>query len=349
MMKGLFCGLGGIGQRHLRILKRLKPDVQIGAVRHGNRTFEIGDDLQADYGTDIVQKYGIEIFNSIEDAVAFNPDFGVVANPTSLHVATALELLESGIPVFVEKPISHNREGISDLIRVSREKNIPVMTGYMMRFHPCALKVKEFIESGDVGKVYSVVLIINSYMPGWHRYEDYNTFYAGMKSLGGGVVLTEIHELDLLNWYFGTPSKLWAMGGRLSNLDIDVEDTVGILMEQPFKGDRFPIQITMSFVQREPYRRMIIFGEKGKIEWNISGSEIIMDNRVENCQQVVRYPEFDRNDMFMEQMKHFIKCVTSGSEPVTSLSNVINGHLTALTIKDALARGQIMEILSLQE
>lgn len=342
-MKTLFFGLGGIGQRHLRNLIKIEPDVSIGAVKKTKRTFEIDEKLKPNYKTNILTKYKIEAFPSVKQAYGFKPDFAIVTNPTSVHVKTALELVSHDIPVFMEKPISNNYDGLDELLQVSQKKDVPVMIGYMMRFNPCAVKIKELIDKQRIGKIYSVILIINSFMPSWHTYEKYNEFYAGNKSLGGGVVLTEIHELDLLNWYFGAPNRLWAVGGKLSNLDIDVEDTVSVLLEQDFKGWKFPININMSFVQRAPFRKMLIQGEKGRIEWDISSSKIIVEDKIKDKQEIFDHSGFQRNDMFIEELKHFIGCVKENKEPLASLSQVISGHLTALGIKNSLEKNTIIE------
>jgi len=341
-MKVLFFGLGGVGQRHLRNLLRIDPNITLGAVRTKGRSFEIGDNLQPNYDSDIISKYNIKTFSSLDKAGEFNPDFAVVTNPTSCHVATTLELISHNLPVFLEKPISDNYDKLQELVEIHQERKIPVMVGYMMRFNPCAIKIKELIESQKIGKIYSGVLIINSYVPSWHSYEKYNEFYAGMKSLGGGVVLTEIHELDLLNWYFGAPQRLWAVGGKLSSLDIDVEDTVSILMEQEYKGQRFPININMSFVQKTPLRRMVIQGEKGIIEWDISSSKILIRN-ADGKEETVDNSQFQRNEMFIQELMHFIECIKEKKEPLTSLYKVIDGHLTALAIKDSLENNLITE------
>ena len=69
------------------------------------------------------------------------------------------------------------------------------------------------------------------YLPDWHPYEDYRTSYAARADLGGGVVLTQIHDYDLACWLFGAPARVVASGGHLSALDIDVEDTVDAMLE----------------------------------------------------------------------------------------------------------------------
>ena len=342
-MKVLFFGLGSVGQRHLRNVLSIDPKASIGAVRKKGRSFEIGYDLQPHYDTDIVSKYNINVFSSFAEAKAFKPDFAVVANPTSHHIPTALELVKNDIPVLLEKPISDTADQLQELAQLSQERQIPVMVAYMMRFHPCAIEMKELIDKKRIGKIYSTVLIINSYMPSWHKYEQYNESYAGKKSLGGGVVVTEIHELDLLHWYFGSPQRLWAVGGKLSSLDIDVEDTAGVLFEQEWNGERFPLTINMSFAQKALSRKMLIQGERGKIEWDILAAKITVDDKDDNKEEVCAHPDFQRNDMFIAELKYFIECLKKKSEPLTSLDKVLGGHLTALAIKESLESNQIVE------
>ncbi|MBT3960956.1 Gfo/Idh/MocA family oxidoreductase [Candidatus Woesearchaeota archaeon] len=335
-MRALFIGLGGIGQRHLRILKKLHPDVEIAAVRKIGRSFEIGDDLNLDRSVDIVDKYNIRTYSSVSGALSFAPDFAVLANPTSMHLAAARKLVENKIPILMEKPVSNTDEGLDELLELSDRNSTLIMVGYMMRFHPCAVQLKKYLENNVLGDIYSVVVTVNSYMPQWHKYEGYNEFYAGKQDLGGGVVLTEIHEIDLLYWFFGTPQKIGAVGGTLSKLDLDVEDTVSILMEQKIEKRRFPVNVNMSFVQKAPIRNFLVLGERGSLEWDIANNKLRLDDYEDALHSENNFPKFERNDMFQEQMKYFLDCVRTGKPSFTSLENVVGGHRVALVIKDAL-------------
>jgi len=335
-VKALFIGLGGIGQRHLRILKSLEPDVQIAAVRSRGRPFEIGDDLQPNTSVNIDEKYNISVFSSIADAAQFAPDFAIVANPTSLHVQTAMDLVEQNIPLLLEKPVSNTSEQLGALLDAAKSHDSIVMVGYMMRFHPCAEKMKQYIEQKALGDIYSVSVNVNSYMPAWHKYEKYNEFYAGKKDLGGGVVLTEIHELDLLNWYFGAPGSVSAIGGKLSPLALDVEDTVAVMLEQPCQGRHIPVTVNMSFVQQAPIREFLVLGENGSIRWDIVAQKIVLDEYKNDTHELHEFAHFERNEMFRLQMQTFINSVKSKEQPFTALEQVIDGHLTALAIKASL-------------
>lgn len=345
-MRALFYGLGGIGQRHLRLFRELQPDAEIGAVRVKNRQFEINDSLAADNCVDLTQKYDIKTFPSTKQALDFRPDIAIVANPTSAHVTTALELLAHGIPVFVEKPLSHSMSGVNKLLRLSKDNNVPLFVGYMMRFHPAAIKLKELIEKKVVGKIYNVHVAINSYFPNWHPYESYTDLYAASKVLGGGVVLTEIHEIDLLCWYFGAPSRVASMGGTLSQLDIDVEDTASILMQNSFDSYPFFTTIQMSFVQKHLLRELTIQGEHGYLRWDISTGKINLSNHYNKLNKEWGYADVERNDLFRSQLRHIIDSIQNGSNVERGHDAIVTTQLTAMGIHRSLESGQFEKIPS---
>ncbi|WP_147818827.1 Gfo/Idh/MocA family protein [Salidesulfovibrio onnuriiensis] len=332
-MKALFLGLGGVGQRHLRNLLSVMPDAQLGAVRHTDRAFEIGFDLQPDYSVDIMEKYGIARFSSLEEGVAWQPDCAIIASPTSAHMDQTTALVRAGVPVFLEKPVSADSEGLDELLALMEEKHTPVMVGYMFRFHPGVQRFMDLVEEQAAGRMHSMHVQLNSYMPSWHSYEKYNEFYAGRKDLGGGAVLSEIHELDLVAAMFGRPEKVFASGGKLSSLDMDVEDTVCSLMEYRLDGRPFPVTLQMSFVQRPPVRTITIHAENGFVRWDGMRSLVTVEH-VEQGTRKEDFSSFDRNEMFVEEIRHFVDCVRSGAEPKTNLSRVVEGHRLALEIRN---------------
>lgn len=337
-MKALFIGLGGVGQRHLRNLKRLRPEAELLAVRARGRSFEIGDDLAPDRSVDIIEKYGIRLFSGIAEACAAKPDFAVVSNPTSLHLGTARALIERGVPVFLEKPVSDSEEGLDELLSLSARKNIPVMVGFMTRFHPCAERLRVLLESRAVGPVLSAAIVSHSYLPSWHKYEKPGEFYAGRRELGGGAVLTETHELDLLHWYFGAPTRVWAVGAGRSALGLDVEDTASALLKFEHQGRTFPASVSVSFAQTAPLRRVEIFGERGRLSWDLLASRLVLEDPVRGLNDIFEFPEFKRNDLFILELEHFLACLKDGREPLTSLARVLDGHRTALKIRACVAR-----------
>src|SRR5262249_46234539 len=150
--------------------------------------------------------------------------------PSSRHVDICRPLVEAGIPVFVEKPAATSRESFDALAASAKSSGSPVMVGYHLRFHPSVKCLHRVMAGRRVGAVQSVEVAVHSHMPSWHGYEAPNTFYAGIKELGGGVVLTEIHEIDLLCWLFGAPESVMGFKADATRSDLDVEETVGAVM-----------------------------------------------------------------------------------------------------------------------
>ena len=337
-MKALFLGLGGVGQRHLRNLLRIDPGVRLAAVRHTDRAFEIGYDLQPDYSVDIMEKYRIARMASLPEAIEWGPDMAVIASPTSSHVDQAAALLEAGVPVFLEKPVSVDEAGLDRLLQLRKAADVPLMVGYMFRFHPGVRRFMELVAQHAVGRPHSMHVQLNSYMPSWHSYENYNEFYAGRSDLGGGAVLSEIHEIDLLHAMFGAPGRVFASGGRLSGLDMDVEDTACALLEFSSGKSPLPVTLQMSFVQRPPTRAMTLYGERGTIRWEGMTSRVTVHD-VEEGLQEEDFSHYERNQMFVDELAHFIDCLRRGSSPLTDLDRVADGHRIALRIKNALAVG----------
>ena len=198
------------------------------------------------------------------------------------------------------------------------------------------------MDARAAGSLFSAHLHLSSHMPSWHPYEKYNEFYAGSRALGGGAVLSEIHELDLVYRMFGLPRRVWSVGGTLSSYDLDVEDTVSSLLEFHVDGSVLPVTVNMSFVQRPNRRTITVMAEEGRIHWDMMQGEL----RVEDTEGTVRErfvaEGFERNDMFIAEMRHFISCVETGAEPETSLQRVVGGHRMALAMKDSLYTGKII-------
>jgi predicted dehydrogenase len=342
-MKALFIGLGGVGQRHLRNLKALRPDAEVCAVRHGGRTFEIGDDLKADFNTDIVAKYGITELRSMDEAIAFKPDVAFVANPSSEHVNTCLRLIEAGIPTFVEKPAAIDRDGLAALLDSTAKHHSLLMVGYQLRFHPCVKHLKIALDQQRVGAIQSVEVAVHSHMPSWHSYETPDAFYAGVKILGGGVVLTEIHEIDLLCWLFGPAASVMAFQGAPSDLALDVEETVGAIMTHGRDGRTFPTTLMMSFMQRPPARRFAVNGEAGRIVMEIPRLRVTIESTDGHTDDLFNDPEFDRASIFLEELAHFLDCAETRTEPLTSLARIADGQRTALAILESLGSANLAQ------
>src|SRR5262249_3203022 len=122
---------------------------------------------------------------------------------------------------------SHTWDGVDRLSRTVATRGVVAMVGSQWRFHPCVAAARGLVADDDpLGPLVGAEIEYQEYLPDWHPYEDYRQSYAARAELGGGVVLTQIHDYDIACHLFGIPVAAKAAGGHLSSLETDVEDTV---------------------------------------------------------------------------------------------------------------------------
>jgi predicted dehydrogenase len=343
-MKVLIVGLGGIGQRHVRNLRTLYGEkVQIIAhrVRRLKRTVSPSLEIEAD--VDVEQKYNIKVFDELECALDLNPDFAIISNPSSLHLSTAIKVAKKGCHLFIEKPLSNNLDSVDELINICEKNSIVCFIAYQLRFHPGIIKIQEILTKKILGKILAVNAEVGEHMPSWHSYEDYREMYAARKELGGGVILSQIHEFDYLYSWFGLPQKIFSFGGKLSSLEIDVEDTAKILMSCIYNGYELPVSLHMDFIQKPPSRSCKIIAERGKLVLDLISNHMTV-TREDGTSEEYDYSHFERNELFLAELKHFINCVNKNSEPLISLTDGINSLRMALAAKTSLLTGKVEKI-----
>lgn len=321
-MTFLICGLGSIGRRHLRILRGL-GEYKFIALRSGNSKTEFQEKADAEI-TDIKEISGLKI------------DGALITNPTSVHITTAIEIARSGIPLFIEKPLGNNLDAIEDFVHLVKENNIPVLIGYNIIYHPCIVAIKKNISEGKIGKIISAKAQFGTYMPHWHRDEDYKKSYAANSSMGGGVVLTSIHEQNYLTDFFGEVTEVKAMEAGGNNLGIDAEEGVEIIMKHK---TGVVSNIHLNFFQKPYYRNCQVIGTEGTIYWDfmIPEVKILFDDKTEILKSG-KGPMELLDISYTNQMKHFIDVIKKKAEPGISLQKGIDDMKTALKILKEIGR-----------
>jgi predicted dehydrogenase len=249
----------------------------------------------------------ITIVNSISDCLKQNPDIGLIANVSGFHIPTAIKLAKAGVDLFVEKPLSNSLKGVTELVRIIRKKKLVTQMGCQFRFHRCIKEIKRLISSNQLGKVLSIRVECGSFLPDWHPYEDYRKSYASRNDLGGGVVLTLIHEIDYLYWYFGKVSEVFSVTGKYSDLEISADDlSVGIIKFE----NGVIAEIHLDYFQKPEFRSCKVIGTKGVAYWDSDTNIVkLYDYKKNKWIKVLKWSNYERNLMFKEELAHFLNCV----------------------------------------
>jgi len=307
-MRFLIAGLGSIGRRHLRNLLSL-GQADIILLRS-----------QSDYPPDDELK-AFPVVTDMDAALQYKPDAVIVSNPTALHLKVAIPAAKAGCHLLLEKPVSHSMQGVDELRSAVKRGGGSVLVGFQFRFHPSLLKIMQILSDRQIGRVLTCRSHWGEFLPGWHPQEDYRTGYSARKDLGGGVVLSLCHPLDYLHWMFGTVNELTAVTGKLSDLEIEVEDTAEVILNFHSKTI---VSLHLDYIQQPPSHNLEVIGTDGCIRWNFTDGIVHLYQNANK--QWIQFPlkeGFSRNDLFLEEMRHFIYCVEGSQKPVCTLDDGI--------------------------
>jgi len=204
------------------------------------------------------------------------------------------------------------------------------------------VRSKQWIEDGELGRVISAHVHFGEYLPAWHPWEDYRQGYAARADMGGGVVLTQCHSLDYLPWLVGRVESVWGYTAKLSDLEVDVEDTAKIGLR--FQGGGLG-SLHLDYNQQPPEHYFTVIGTKGTLKWDLSdGAARIYRPEKKDWDVFPLPPGWERNVMFMEQMKHFLQVVRGEENPSCTLEDGIRVMKVVEAVHRSQATGRVIEV-----
>lgn len=315
----LVCGVGSIGERHLRNLRILGyQNIALYRVR-GLPLRTLADEFTT--------------YTDLPKALKeFRPTVTFVTNPTAFHIPVALQAARAGCHLFIEKPVSHTLEGIEELRQTLNHHKRFAMVGYMLRFHPLIDQLKRWIDEGPKGKI-GVPIYVRTcwgeHIPDWHPWEDYSSTYPIQSRLGGGVALTLSHHLDLLIWMFGNPDSVSGISHGYGVLEGDCETGAEILLK--FKNN-VAANVHLDFFQRPPQRSLEVVGTRGRAIFEFhAGTLTHFDGQIGEKpsghkarkleKSVIALPEGVQNDdIYLSEIRYFFECLENNIHPKPGLS-----------------------------
>lgn len=330
-MRFLIAGLGSIGRRHLRNLVTLgEKDLVLYRTRMATLP---EDDLKA-------YPQVSDLPSALEK---YHPDAVIVANPTAYHMDVAIPAAEAGCHILLEKPVSHSMEGVDKLITTLENTKSNLLVAFQFRYHPGLTCARGLIADGVIGRPTSSHVQFGEYLPDWHPWEDYRNGYAARADMGGGVVLTQCHSLDYLPWVLGDKvSKVWGFTSKASDLEIDVEDTAKIGLR--FEGGALG-SLHLDFHRQPPVHTLDIVGTKGSIKWDlIDGATHCYRSKEKKWETYPLPGDWERNVMYLEQMKHFISVMHGNEKPSCTLEDGIQNLKLVQAIHESDRTGRVVDL-----
>ncbi len=240
------------------------------AQRHAEHISKVGKliavcDVDMEKAETLGRQYGSNIYSDIETLL--NNENGIdvvsVCSPNGLHAQHAIAALNAGMHALCEKPMAITAYDCRQMIHAAEKNSRQLLIVKQNRFNPPVVAVKQAINNGRLGKIYSVQ--VNCF---WNRDAGYyKNSWKGTKALDGGTLFTQFsHFIDLLYWMVGDVEKAHTLTGNFAHKNvIEFEDT-GVVALQFCNGALGTIHFTVNSHAANMEGSVTIFGEKGTVK-----------------------------------------------------------------------------------
>ncbi len=338
MKNVLFLGLGSIGQRHFRNLKKIDKKLNFFCIRRKNIAPLLDNQNKVKDKRLSTKNIGIKMIN-FKDIKKNKIDTAFVTNPTSLHVKNALKLAHLDLNLFIEKPLSHNFSKVMDLKNLIKKKKLQCEIGFQTRYDEHLIKIKEIIDKKKYGKILSSSISHCHYLPYHHKYEDYKISYASKKILGGGVILCFSHEVDYAQYLFGNPERI--IPKKIlsdSNLKVDVETSAQFSI---IYKNNLQVNFNLDFLKKLPHRICKIQFENANLTWDLLKNTLTIKT---SFKKLYKNNKSERNDLFLKSISYVKRSFSRNKNGKNTIENGIKNLNTILKIKKSLNTQKIIKL-----
>lgn len=302
-MKIALIGAGYWGKNHLRVFNQLAVLKTVCDLNE-----KILEDRKKEYPE---LRFTTDISEVLEDREI---KAVVIATPAIAHYELAKKALERGKDVFVEKPLALNLEDGRELVKLAEEKNLILMVGHLLHYHPAVIELKSMIDKGELGEI---------------RYVCSNRLNLGKLRQEENVLWSFApHDISIIIDILGMPQKVSAIGK--SYLQENVPDVTLSILE--FEKNK-TAHIFVSWLNPFKEQKLSIIGsEKMAVFDGVENKLVIYPHRIRNNEDGA--PELIKADgqlidipfreTLMEQAKYFLRCLENREKPKTDGKNGLN-------------------------
>lgn len=284
MIKVGVIGTGAMGQHHARIYSSLDNVDLVGVA-----------DVDRERVTSLAGEYKTKAFTDYRLLLDEDLDAVSVVVPTVLHGEVALDAIDVGVHVLLEKPIADSLESADEIIRGAGRKGVRVMVGHIERFNPVVLKLKEVIDSGNLGKIVAMSTTrVGPYNP---RIRDV-----------GIIIDLGVHDIDIMSYLYSERVKsVHAYAGSVIH---KFEDYASILLG--FNNGNSGV-IETNWLTPHKIRQLTVTGTKG-----IAYADYI-EQTLRICDECGETNvEIEKREPLRNELEHFIQCMEEDKEPLVT-------------------------------
>jgi UDP-N-acetyl-2-amino-2-deoxyglucuronate dehydrogenase len=330
-------GCGRVAPRHAQSLVQL-PETQLVAVA----------DIREDRARRFSQEYGAQAYPDYHEMLA-RPDIDAVTIcvPSGLHAPVAIDVLQAGKHVLVEKPISLDMASADRMIATAREAGLSLGVVLQNRYNSPVQQVRALIDRGRLGKLYLGSVCVRWYRPqsyyedGWH----------GTLAMDGGALMNQsIHHLDALQWFMGPVASVYAYTATLAH-KMESED-VGVAVVRFRSGALATIEGSTLTWPQNLEGSVALFGERGSVK--IGGTALSritlwkVDGELEREAEILTSQRVDPPTVYgyshREVIHDFARALLDGREPQTPGPEARKSLALVLAIYESARTGREVQL-----
>jgi predicted dehydrogenase len=141
---------------------------------------------------------------------------------------------------------------------------------------------------------------------------------------------------------------VFAIGGHLSELEVDVEDVASTLMEFEVDGRAIPVHLHQDYVERPPSRSCEIVGSHGRVVMNLAPGALTRYDADGSIADHRQWDAWDRNEAFLGELRHFLDCVRTRRKAVVDLVDGVASLRMALAAKESIGTGRVVDLAPME-
>jgi len=293
-------GCGGMGQSHLRRFHILSKRLELKAAVDVN--LETAQSIASQFPSVVA----VDDYRTALDEV----DAVLIALPHHLHHTVALECIEAGKHVLLEKPMANSEAECVELIDAAQRRSVVLMVAYCMRFHPLITRLKEALDARIAGNLFQLSIWTEQ-----HTERSPNSWMCRAETLGGGQLFSHgCHYIDLLLWYLGQPLRGMHLGTNRGTPWMEREGTSNVCLEfqDGLIGYHFGTWGARGSRLRYTFHAHC---DEGMLEADITGKQLVLHR---GSERQVLYQLSNTGKHTENEMGHFLDCIERDETPITN-------------------------------
>jgi UDP-N-acetylglucosamine 3-dehydrogenase len=314
-------GVGAMGRHHARVYSEM-DETELVAVA----------DVDRERAEAMARRYRVRTYTDYREMLAQERlDLVSLATPTQFHLAMALDLIEAGVHLLVEKPIASTVQEGQAIIEAAARRGVKLTVGHIERFNPAVIELRRRLERGELGRLFTI------------HARRMGPFPARVRDVGVVIDLAT-HDLDVMSWLIGQPvERVHAETARrihtahedlLSGLLRFADGTIGVL--------------EVNWLTPTKVRELSVTGERGMFLVNYLTQDLYFYENIRADGQwetlgiltgvgegnMVRL-RIERREPLREELVSFVEAIRSDSEPLVSGADGLAAVALAQTLVEA--------------